>query len=151
MKLIPTNYDILTVKSEPVTDAIFSTHKDDDDIHTGLKYPIRMVSSLDCVSSPILLVSNAEDVTPYWTSESSSIFKVSISKTPEVLTPDTCTIDDADLLLVLKWVAVNYDTILLLSWLYENKICRYGYVNEDTGRLYIRSGAAALSSLVSVD
>jgi len=60
-------------------------------------------------------------------------FVVSVDPNPEVITPQTCNIDQNDVDKVKKWISINYDDLMTLWWMFEHGAIEVKDV--DTGKI----------------
>ena len=135
--MIPTNYTIIRRHIDPNPAEVFFAYKRYTCCNSGLKYPV-MVAQIPEYGYPVVLVANTKEYIPLPFANCTATFEISFSKNPEVLTPDTCRIDDRDVLRVKEWIVKNYDTIELLIWMYDTQNI-ISFIDNETGITYTHS------------
>jgi hypothetical protein len=94
---------------------------------TGLDYPL-WVGKVGGQHGPRVKVSNIRGKMSM-----NNNFVVSVDPNPEVITPQTCNIDQNDVDKVKKWISINYDDLMTLWWMFEHGAIEVKDV--DTGKI----------------
>lgn len=118
MKLIELTY----IQDPPLVEMANLFKKD-----TGLDYPI-WIGTVGGQHRPRVKVSNIKGK---WSENSN--FVISVSRTPEILTPESCKIDNKEVNKVLIWIITNFDDLMTLWWMFEHGAATVK--DEDTGKV----------------
>ena len=94
---------------------------------TGLDYPL-WVGKVGGQHGPRVKVSNIRGKMSM-----NDNFVVSVDANPEVLTPQTCKINQNEVDKVKKWISINYNDLMILWWMFERGAIEVK--DEDTGKI----------------
>lgn len=112
---------------DPPLEEMANLFKDD----TGIDYPL-WIGKVGGHHGPRIKVSNIPHKMRL-----DNCFVVSVSQTPEVLTPQTCTIPAKEVQQILQWIRINFDDLMILWWMFERGAS--SVKDEDTGTILTHS------------